>query len=77
MSDKSIFQDSNGDQSSKRIAGTAVLAAGACLLLAVGIVAMFYLVKDSETALDAGKALITAGAALLGIGVVEWFGGKK
>lgn len=74
---KKMLEDSKGNMSSKRITGVTMLSLGGALLLGIGIAAIFVIIKDPETALTAGKTLVYAGAGLLGIGVVEWFGGKK
>jgi hypothetical protein len=47
---------------------------GAGLLLAIGVTAIFRQIADSSAALDAGKALVITGAALLGSTVLEGVG---
>jgi len=66
-----LLEESPGVQSSKRTFGAILIGAGGLLLLAVGVAAMFRVVVDPVTALDAGKTLVIVGASLLGIGVLE------
>ncbi len=75
MSDKcSILEESPGVASSKRWAGFGMVTGGACLLLGIGVAAIFREIADSAAALDAGKALVITGAALLGSTVLEGIG---
>lgn len=77
MSDETkLLEQSPGVKSSKRLFGACMVSAGGVLLLAVGISAIFRTVADPATALDAGRALIITGAALLGVGVLEGIGNK-
>lgn len=73
----SMLKDSNGNYSSKRIAGFILLSIGAFFLLTIGIISIFRYIVDSDTALTVGKTIISVGGGLLGIGVVEFLGGKK
>ena len=68
------LRDTEGKVSSKRLVGTLLVTAGGVFLLAVGAVSIWRRVADPDTALAAGRALITSGAALLGIGVFEGAG---
>ena len=68
-----IFQDANGNRSSKRIIGTALVSSGGLFLLSLGIASIFRAIGDPSTALETGKVLLYAGTALLGVGVVEGF----
>jgi hypothetical protein len=80
MSEKEHYgalRDSAGNLSSKRIAGFSILVLGSAYLLTIGIVSIFRMVADSSTALDVGRVLIFTGGGLLGVGVVEKFGGNK
>jgi hypothetical protein len=71
-----LLEESPGVLSSKRVFGAALIAAGSLLLLAVGVVAVFRTVSDSSTAIECGKSLLIAGAALLGVGVLEGLGSR-
>lgn len=71
-----IIEESPGVKSSKRLMGVVLVSSGAALLVAIGVVAIFRSVTDSAAALDAGKALIWTGAALLGVGVLEGIGSR-
>lgn len=66
-----MFRSATGDLSSKRIAGTVILMAGALFLLALGARSFGRVIADPGTALTVGKTLILSGAGLLGVGVVE------
>lgn len=72
MSNK-LLQDSDGNTSSKRVAGYIAGGFGLALIVAVGIVSMFTVLKDPSTTIDAGKTLIYVAAILLGIGTFEKF----
>ncbi len=72
-----LFRDSQGHLSSKRVIGTVLISAGGAFLGVVGVFSLFNPVADPQTSLDVGRTLIYAGAGLLGIGVVEKFGGKN
>jgi len=73
-----ILEESPGVKSSKRAFGAALIGAGSLLLLAVGAVAIFRLepMPNAQIAISAGVALITAGAALLGVTVLEGAGSR-
>lgn len=71
-----ILEESPGVLSSKRVMGAALIATGGLLLVSVGVVAIFSVVRDPSTVLAAGRALIIAGAALLGATVLEGIGGR-
>ena len=71
-----MFEDKDGNKSSKRIIGASILTSGAFLLLAVGIASIFIVIKDPGTALDSGKALIIAGSTLITAGVLDGIGQK-
>ena len=66
-----LLEESPGVKSSKRMFGAILIGAGGLLLTAIGTAAIFVVVKDPATALDAGKSLVIVGASLLGIGVLE------
>jgi len=71
------LQDSNGDKSSKRLFGSILLGIG---IVMCAVLFSFSIVKpigDPTTAKDIIQMVLTAGAGLLGLGVVEWFGKKK
>ncbi len=72
-----FFRDAQGHRSSKRLIGTILIGVGAAFLGVVGVFSLFNPVADPQTSLDVGRTLIYAGAGLLGIGVVEKFGGKN
>lgn len=71
---RGMFRDANGNKSSKRIAGTAILALGALFLLVVGVISISSTVADPDTSIRIGSTLIYTGAALLGVGVAERLG---
>ncbi len=77
MKPAGFFQDSQGNRSSKRIAGTIILGTGALFLLGIGCASVVREISDPSTALAVGKTLIITGASLLGVGVVEKFGGAR
>jgi hypothetical protein len=66
-----LLEESPGVQSSKRTFGAILISAGGILLMGIGVAAIFIVVKDPATALDAGKTLVIVGAGLLGVGVLE------
>lgn len=70
-----ITEESPGVRSSKRIAGIALVATGGALLIAIAIVALLRQqpMPNAATSIEAGKALVFAGAALLGVTVFEAF----
>ena len=70
-----MTEESPGVRSSKRVAGISMVALGAGLLIAVGVVAMIRIapMPNAPLAISAGQSLIAIGAALLGITVVEAF----
>ena len=72
-----LFRDAQGHLSSKRVIGTVLIGTGGAFLGVVGVFSLFNPVADPQTSLDVGRTLIYAGAGLLGIGVVEKFGGKN
>ena len=71
-----LLQDSNGNTSSKRVAGFIIAGVGLIALLALGVVSMFMVIKDPETAMEAFKTILIVGGGLLGVGVVEFLGKK-
>ena len=71
---KGVFQDRDGDTSSKRVFGALLILVGGLLLLTVGILALFMTLEDPQTAINAGNTMVIAGAGLLGIGVLEGVG---
>lgn len=74
--DKGFLKDSDGDNSSKRLWGSILIALGGALLVAIGVSAIFTRVADPQTALSAGTTLITVGAGLIIGGVLEGLGKK-
>lgn len=68
-----ITQDQNGNKSSKRVTGIALLAGGAALGLTLFIFSLYKKVADPGTAENVYQALIIAGGSLLGVGVFEFF----
>ena len=72
-----LLQDKDGNTSSKRVAGFITMGAGLLLLLTVGILSMFREIADPGTSMEAGKTILIVGGGLLGVGVFEFFGGKK
>jgi len=71
-----LLEESPGVTSSKRVFGAVLISAGGALLSVIGVVAIFAVVKDPDTALECGKALIKTGAVLLGVCVLEGIGRK-
>ena len=69
-----FLKDTDGNKSSKRLAGVCLLITGGAFLLALGITAIYKIVADPTTALAVGKTLIYTGAGLLGVGVAEGIG---
>lgn len=68
-----IFEKTEGETSSKRVAGFVMMISGSSLLLLIGIVAVFNKeeMPNAETALTAGQSLIITGSSLLGATVFE------
>jgi len=71
------LQDSNGDKSSKRLFGATLLGIGVVMCIVLFWFSISKPIGDPTTAKDIIQMLLMAGAGLLGIGVVEWFGKKK
>ena len=71
-----MFQDRDGNDSSKRVVGFWVTVLGVASLISVGVNS-FVWPGEYETALEAGKVLFGGGMALLGIGVFEFLGKGK
>ena len=67
-----IFKDQNGNISSKRILGGICMIVGLLEMLTVGIIAIFKIIADPETALTVGKTLVIVGGGLVGISVLEF-----
>jgi len=79
MSDKigiieSTDIDGNIVKSSKRLWGSVFMSIGGIILTVIGVMSIFFTVKDPETALQVCTIFITAGCALLGIGVLDNLG---
>ena len=72
-----MLEDKEGNVSSKRIAGFIISGVGLIALLSLGIFSMFRAVADPGTAMDAFKTILVVGGGLLGVGVLEFIGGKK
>lgn len=68
------YQDKDGNTSSKRVAGMIILGCGLALLIATGIMALMYEIKDPATVLQVANTLMLTGGSLLGVGVVEGLG---
>lgn len=85
MFDKPIgfLKDADGDNSSKRLWGSISMVLGLTMKLSFSIIALTPLIPVSEVAvrlpmaLGAADGVLMAGAALLGLGVVEGFQPKK
>ncbi len=71
-----MLEESPGVKSSKRTAGISLVAAGGLLLMATGVVGLFVKIADLEASLASGNALVWAGAALLGVTILEGIGKK-
>ena len=72
-----LLEDRDGSTSSKRVAGYVIAGAGLSLLLVIGVLSIWKKTLDPDTAIQVGKILIVTGSALLGVGVIEFLGGKK
>lgn len=72
-----MLQDSNGNTSSKRVAGISLLGFSMLLGLILFIISIFKDVKNAYTMIDLIKLFIYSGTGLLGIGVVENFAQKN
>jgi hypothetical protein len=74
-----FLKDSKGDNSSKRLWGSISMALGLAMKVSFAIVAITSLIPAVEVAtrlplaLGAADGMLMAGAALLGMGVVEGF----
>jgi len=71
-----VFEDKDGNTSSKRIAGFIISGVGLIALLALGIISMFRVIKDPSTAMESFKTILIVGGGLLGVGVFEFLGKK-
>ena len=71
----SVFEESPGVRSSKRVAGLLMIAAGGAGLAAVIVVSLASKepLANVGPAIQAGGALIATGSLLLGVTVVEAF----
>jgi len=78
-----FFKDANGDNSSKRLWGSISMMLGLAMKLAFALLALTSLIPVAEAAtrlslaLGAADGVLTAGAALLGLGLVEGFQPKS
>jgi hypothetical protein len=74
-----FLQDGEGNLSSKRLVGVVLAGIGILMSITLFIVSLSNPAGDAATALSIISALFTAGATLLGIGVVEGmsFAGKQ
>ncbi len=72
-----LLEDKDGNISSKRVAGYVIAGTGLVLLLVVGILSIWKKIVDPSTAMEVGKTILIVGCGLLGVGVVEFLGGKK
>lgn len=85
MSNKPIgfLKDADGDNSSKRLWGSISMVLGLAMKLSFSIIALTPLIPVDEIAirlpmaLGAADGVLMAGAALLGLGIVEGFQPKK
>jgi hypothetical protein len=71
-----VFQDKDGNTSSKRVAGFIISGVGLLALLSLGIVSMFYKIEDPATASESFKTILIVGGGLLGVGVFEFLAKK-
>jgi uncharacterized membrane protein YdcZ (DUF606 family) len=71
-----IFEDKDGNTSSKRIAGFIISGVGLIALLTLGIVSIFQKIEDPATAMESFKTILIVGGGLLGVGVFEFLGKK-
>jgi len=71
-----MFQDREGNTSSKRIIGAWVTALGVAMLVTVAINSVLW-PGDYNTSLESAKVIFGGGLALLGIGVFEFLGKGK
>lgn len=78
-----FLKDADGDNSSKRLWGSISMVLGLAMKLSFSIIALTPLIPVEEIAvrlpmaLGAADGVLMAGAALLGLGVVEGFQPKK
>jgi len=70
-----MFQDREGNTSSKRIIGFWVTVFGVGSLMSIIVNSLLW-PGNYDTALEAAKVLFGGGMALLGIGVFEFLGRK-
>lgn len=68
---KNIFQDSEGDISSKRISGVICLSIAAIMGVGLYFASIFAKVNDPTTAMNVINGFLLSGSSLLGIGVLE------
>ena len=75
--ENTLFKDRDGNTSSKRVAGFALVVLGVVFLLFIGITSIFKTIADPRTALAVGTTIISVGGGLLGVGVLEHLGGPR
>lgn len=76
MEKTGILEESPGVMSSKRVAGFIMFGAGASLLIAVGVIAIFRLdpMPNASITITAASTLLVTGAGTLGVTVLEGLG---
>lgn len=72
-----LLEDKDGNASSKRVAGFVISGVGLTGLVFLGIYSIFNVIKDPSTAMESFRTILYVGGGLLGIGVLEFLGGKK
>ena len=73
----SILTDSNGNKSSKRVAGFIVLGMGLIMAAVLFSASIVKKVGDPDTAMSVINTMFITGGSLLGLGIAELFGKKK
>ena len=67
----SFLEDSQGNKSSKRIAGSILIGLGIIGAITLYIFSLFFGAKDSSTAMDIVQLFILSGSGLIGAGTFE------
>ena len=70
-------QDGQVEKSSKRLIGVISFSIGSAMLCGLGVVSFFIKAADPGTIQTVGIAFLSAGAGLLGLGVLDGIGSKK
>lgn len=71
-----MFQDREGNTSSKRVVGAWCVGVGTAALVTVAVNSVLY-PGDYKTALEAAEFLFGGGLGILGVSVAEFFGRKS